>query len=346
MPKCVSCGAQAEDGEIFCPRCLASLSTGRDSRPEETAAVELTPTGEEESPPPAALTPPEKKKVIRRGEQAKKAYESAAASALGGTKDKKERLATPSTKASGGGAVSEALAGVGKTAGGLALRLARRIASSALRSWGWSKRMAMLERAAYDVVDWAAAGIGIISSALLMVFFALFDLMRFEWVFSEQSSPLAQKVALKGMELGALGYLLLSLAGVAIVFLALDALFQGRGKRLRINAAFFAALAVVLCVLVLLICLLSDGVLIRYAGKKYQGDASFFRDADKEEKIGWAGRRTLGGAYLSLMMLVTAFSSAGALLAESRELPAWVGAIIYRIKRGRGGARSGHGPDA
>lgn len=333
MAKCISCGAEAEQGEIFCPACRAAISPEQESASGEEKTASPQPGGNGAArEAPVLLTPTDRKKVIRKGEQARKAYESATGTRSGKSRGAARGASVPPTAVKKVKSPAERLKGLKKRSRDFAKGSAASLLTLGKKSWGWFRRLALMERPAYDAIDWATAAAGALCCLALAGFFLFFDLLRFEWIFSEQSSPLANKVILKGADLGAPGILLVSLTLLALVLLGLDALTWGRGRSFPLNLAFLSVLAIILCIILLMICLLSDGILIRYAGKKYQGKAAFFQEADREGKIGWARRVFMGGAYLCLLAAVAAFASAGMLLAESRELPAWVGTVVYRVK--------------
>jgi len=347
MARCVSCGAEAEQGEIFCPACRAAIGPGPESDAGEEKAASLAHRGNGAAQEaPIRLTPTDRKKVIRRGEQARKAYESAAGTRSGKARGATKEAAAPSITIKKGKSPAEKLEGLKKGARNFVEGSAASLLTLVRSFWGWLKRLALMEKPAYDAIDWAAAAVGALSCLALASFFLFFELLRFEYVLSEQSSPLAQKVPLRGADLGAPGIMLVTLAGLALVFLGADALTWGRGRRFPLNTAFLSILAIILCILLLMVCLLSDGILVRYAGKKAQGKASYFLEADREGKIGWARRVFVGGAYLCLLAAVIAFASVGILLAESRELPAWVGTMVYRMKsKKKKGKEKGKGGD-
>ncbi len=89
-----------------------------------------------------------------------------------------------------------------------------------------------------------------------------------------------------------------------------------------------------------MVILLSDAVLVRYSGKKFNGDPSFFTKVDRGGNLSWARRRLTVWAYAGFALLIIFYTSVGVLVAETRELPGWMGRLLlsmrYRRKKKSG----------
>ena len=336
MPKCISCGAEVREGEIFCPDCYASInrepqkdikgpaeSAGSGKAEAEHGKAEAAPAGQ------PALTPSSQKKVLRSGPAARELADEMKKAVPAATKPKTVSL----KMRKGAGKAEVEPKRPGPSMGERAARASAWLSGKAAKGWVAIKRIATLERPEYDIVDWVAVSLGVASGVSLIAVFTTMKLMAFEWMLAEQGSPLAQKVILKGQDLGAVGYLVLAFTGVALLLLAADIVNRRLNRHLRVNLVFPAALAAALCVILLLVCFLSDGVLIRYSGVKFNNDPSFFVNADKTGQLSWAGRRLQAGAYTAILLGIVFYTAVTVLLAESRELPAWMGRIIYYFSR-------------
>lgn len=339
MANCISCGREVEEGKFFCSDCYTSMTPETGTTPESVKAEAAA----GEAPRPAlnaeevpSFTPPSQKRVIKdasplpekKGKAAKKLEDTGAKPAKREKQPKREKPAKEPRPARQGPSRGEAAGLAARQAAGRAGRAGKRagtwLKGVAARTALWLKGLALDNKGDFDQTDWIAWGVGTAASLLLMTAVLLMGFVRLDWLLTGSDSIETQGTVLKGIDLGAWGYVLVASSAVLILLYILSVTATKTKINIRVNPAFLAICISLIGLVVMVLALWSNGSILHAAANKngWFGTTEF----------DYASKTVLYGAYIAAACLVVVFGAAAVRLAERDASPQWIRRITSWLR--------------
>jgi hypothetical protein len=186
--------------------------------------------------------------------------------------------------------------------------------------------MALASKGDFDQADWIAWGVGTAASLLLLAAVLLMGFVRLDWVLTGSDSIETQYTAIKAIDLGAWGYVLVAISAVMILLYVLSLAATRMKINIRVNPAFLAICLSLIELVVIFLALWSNGSILHAAANKngWFGITEF----------AYASKTVLYGGYIAVACLVVIFGAAAVRLAERDASPQWTRRITswFRVK--------------
>lgn len=359
MANCISCGREIEEGKFFCPDCYSSMTPDGG-----TAPTPSTPTADKSKPAGTApvkdagaaaevpsFTPPSEKRAIKKApplpeakagtaRKSRKQGEKPAKRDKGEKPAKEPRPARqgPSRGETAGLAARQAADRAGQTG----KRAGNWLKGLAQRSARWLKGIALESKGDFDQADWIAWGVGTAASLLLITAVLLMGFIRLNWILTGSDASETQATVLKGIDLGAWGYMFVAISVILTLLFILNLTVTRMKINIRVNPAFLAICLSLIELVVIFLALWNNGSILHAAANKngWIGITEF----------DYASKNVMYGGYIAVACLVVIFGAAAMRMAEREASPQWVKRITswFRVKMltvGRSG-KTRKGPDA
>ncbi len=212
----------------------------------------------------------------------------------------------------------------------------------AQRSARWLKGIALESKGDFDQADWIAWGVGTAASLLLITAVLLMGFIRLNWILTGSDASETQATVLKGIDLGAWGYMFVAISVILTLLFILNLTVTRMKINIRVNPAFLAICLSLIELVVIFLALWNNGSILHAAANKngWIGITEF----------DYASKTVMYGGYIAVACLVVIFGAAAMRMAEREASPQWVKRITswFRVKMltvGRSG-KTRKGPDA